>query len=147
MIKPLLLFIAFFGPYLFQDVRVATFSTGKTNTATYESLSFWIKGNKRAYIRYSHGKEAEDLDLSYQGPDNSSGKPGFRALFPGNKHSFYIQPAGDTLLVTDQDQRKRSIKYFVWEDEGNSADSLSNCSICAQDEQDAMDIVKKYFLK
>ena len=47
------------------DAPVVTYSTGKINTKTYEGLSFWVKDNKRAYIRYAHGKDAEDLDMAY----------------------------------------------------------------------------------
>jgi len=144
MSKILLLFIAL---HLFQDVRVATFSTGTPDSSTYESLSFWIKGNKRAYIRYSHGKEAEDIELSYQGIDYSDGKKGIKALFPDNKNIFYIVPAGDTLQVTDKN--RKHLKFYLWEDEARNADSTSNsnCSICAVDGKDAIGIVRDYFLK
>ncbi|HMH21022.1 MAG TPA: hypothetical protein VK563_04575 [Puia sp.] len=139
--KILLLII---GLHLFQDIRVATFSTGKADTGNYESLSFWIKGGKRAYIRYANGKDVEDIDLNYQGLDYSTGKTGFKVVFPDNKNLFYIVPVGDTLLVTDK--TKIYHKLFIWENEG-STDSLSNCAICATDAKDAMGIVREYFLK
>src|SRR5579859_2733215 len=64
------------------ETRVVTYSTGKINTNTYEGLSFWIKDNKRAYIRYAHGKDAEDLDLAYAGLVQVNGEKGFCARFP-----------------------------------------------------------------
>ena len=78
MIKPLLLL----GMLLFcetrQDVKTATWSIGKPDTEPYESLSFWIKENHRAYVRYAHGRSEEDIELQWMGSDNLNGKKAFK---------------------------------------------------------------------
>ena len=48
MIRPILLLITLSLFRVQQDVRVVTYSSGKADSDTYESLSFWIKTNQRA---------------------------------------------------------------------------------------------------
>src|SRR6202020_427517 len=61
-----------------QDVKVATWSAGKPDTDNYESLAFWIKDEKRAYIRYEHGVSADDVELTWLGPDSVAGQREFK---------------------------------------------------------------------
>jgi hypothetical protein len=127
-----------------QDVRVATYSTGKVNTAGYEGLSFWIKDNKRAYIRYAHGVDNEDQDLTYMGLVNIRGERAFKAQFPApDSNSFYIVQNG--LGLTVEDGSGKYLKLYAWEDERKTGDSTVDCSICPEDEKDAMNIMNTYF--
>jgi hypothetical protein len=127
-----------------QDVKVVTYSTGKADTETYESLSFWIKDNQRAYIRYSHGSKVEDEELSWLGRDSLQGQTGCKVRFPApDTLSLYILPKGYELKVMD-----RSGKYlrsYTWENENKPGQE--GCSICAQDEKEAMGMLQKYFFR
>jgi len=129
----------------YQDVKVVTYSNGKFDTDSYESLSFWIKGNKRAYIQYTRGKSTADMDLRYLGMDSTGGERSFKAERPD--HSvFLMTPKGYIIKVSCP--KDNYLKYFAWENE-SQADSTAApipCSICAKDEKDAMGMMNKYFL-
>jgi hypothetical protein len=146
MMKPLLLLITLILLHTSQDVKVATWSAGVSDTNSYESLSFWIKDNQRAYIRYAHGKESEDTELNWLGPDSLDGRKGFRAGFPAPGHRlFFISPDGFSLQVLDRHGTYR--RTFQWEDENKSGDSTVTCQICAQNEGEALDWLHKYFMR
>jgi hypothetical protein len=126
-----------------QDVKVATFTTGKPDTETFESLAFWIKDGKRAYIRYLHDKSTDDIELRWLGPDSITGHRGFKAGFPApDNHLLFITPIGDTALLVTTRNRTRK---FRWEDE--NADSGSDCNICAPTAQEAIAWLRRYFWK
>jgi hypothetical protein len=147
MMKPLLLLIALTLLHTGQDVKVATWSAGVPDTDGYESLSFWIKDNHRAYIRYAHGKESEDTELRWLGPDSLDGRKGFRASFPAPDHRhFSIIPDSFSLQVLDR-RDKIYRKTFQWENENRSGDSTVTCPICAQSELEAADWLRKYFMR
>jgi hypothetical protein len=123
-----------------QDVKVATFTTGKPDTETFESLAFWIKDGKRAYIRYLHGKATDDIELRWLGPDSIAGRRGFKAAFPSpDNRTFFLTPIGDTLLVMTQNRERK----FGWEDE--NAASGSDCGICAASAREATGWLRQYF--
>jgi hypothetical protein len=145
MIRPILLLVILTLFHIHQDVKVITYSTGAADTDSYESLSFWIKSDHRAYVRYARGREAEDVELSWAGPDSLNGRKGFIVRFPApDTLSWVIAPRDYILNVADRRGKYR--KEFHWENENNSAgDSL--CSICAQDEKQAMSWLRKYFLQ
>jgi hypothetical protein len=146
MMKPLLLLIALTLLHTGQDVKVATWSAGVPDTDGYESLSFWIKDNQRAYIRYAHGKESGDTELSWLGPDSLDGRKGFRAGFPDPDHRlFSILPDGFSLQVLDRHGTYR--RMFQWENENKSGDSTVTCPICAQNEGEAVSWLRKYFMR
>ena len=131
--------------HLFQDVRVVTYSTGKINTDSYEGLSFWIKDNQKAYIRYAHGKDTEDLDLVWAGLVTLTEGKGFKASFPApDSNCLYILPQGAGLNVMDKSGKRH--RFYSWENEDLPGDS-TGCSICAKDEKEAMQLIQKYFLK
>lgn len=128
-----------------QDVRVLTYSSGKLNTNSYEGLSFWIKDNKKAYIRYAHGVDAEDLDLSWAGPFSFMEEKGFKAQFPAPDNNwFYIIPQATTLKVMDKSGKY--LRFYSWENEAQPGDP-AGCSICAKDEKEAMELLRKYFMQ
>ncbi len=142
MFKPLLLLAALTLSYPGQDVHVATWSTGTPDSDTYESLSFWIKDDQRAYIRYAHGTDADGIDLAWLGSDSLPMVRGFHVSSPtpGNAPLFII-PNGDSLHVFDHRQYDRS---FHWENE-NDPTLPKSCPICAQTGKQAMGWLRRYF--
>jgi hypothetical protein len=143
MFKSLLLVSVLFFCRLDQDVKVATWSIGKTDTETYESLSFWVKDNHRAYVRYAHGISEEDIELQWLGPDATAGRTGFRVAAP-RSGTWVIAPDSVGIEVTDR--RTNSTKTFYWEDANPSGDSTNNCAICAKSEKQAQAWLRRYFL-
>src|ERR1700761_5854323 len=99
MIKSIFLLLTFILLRTDQDVKVITYSTGRVDTDDYESLSFWIKSNQRAYVRYTHGKDADDIELGWVGRDTLNGQKGFRVRFPApaDTLSWVIVPRGYTI--------------------------------------------------
>lgn len=150
MIKLALLSLTLFLLHAPEKVRVATYSNGKINTKEYKGLSFWIKDNKRAYIRYSSGNDndGEDIDLTYLGTHLLNGEKSFKVRFPAPDSNayFYITQKDYALKVSDRTGRQ--LDYFTWENESRTArDPTIICSFCARDEKDAMDILDSYFFR
>jgi hypothetical protein len=144
MIKPVLLVSVLLFGGLVQDVKVATWSIGKPETETYESLSFWIKENHRAYVRYAHGRDEGDTVLQWLGPDAAS--RGFKVSIPkSGACCWVIAPDSAGLRVTDS--RTNSTKTFYWEDANPSGDTTSVCPICAQSEKQAQAWLNRYFMR
>jgi hypothetical protein len=125
-----------------QDVFVATWSTGAPDSDNYESLSFWIKDNQRAYIRYAHGKDAESTDVSWLGADSVAGMHGFRISSPNPATApLFVIPKGDSLHIVGGDHYDR---FFHWENENDSTGETP-CSICARSGKQAMGWLRRYF--
>ncbi len=144
MIKSVILLTALTLLRIQQDVRVITYSSGKPESPAYESLSFWIKSGQRAYIRYAHGGNAEDIELRFIGHDTLGGKKIFRARFPGRDTTvFTFVPDGYALQVLARHGKYR--RRYTWENE--AADSASTCDLCAHSEREAMQWLTQYFLK
>jgi hypothetical protein len=142
MFKTFVLLAALILSHAGQDVHVATWSTGAPDSDAYESLSFWIKDNHRAYIRYAHGKDAEGIDLRWLGSDTLPGVRGFRISPPEpGQAPLYIVPKGNGLHVFDKAHYDKS---FEWENENDST-SPQPCSICATSGQQAMGWLRRYF--
>lgn len=138
--------LVYLRPPQTQDVRVVTYSTGKINTSTYEGLSFWIKDNQKAYIRYARGVDSTDLDLSWAGLVSLKEETGFKVQFPApDSNCFYIIPQGSALKVMDKSGQY--LRFYSWENESQEGDGAAGCSICAKDEKEAMELMKKYFLQ
>ena len=145
MIRPILLLVTLSLFRVQQDVRVVTYSSGKADSDTYESLSFWIKTNQRAYISYSHGKDAVDAALDWAGTDTLGGGKGFRIhLVSPDTLNWIVVPRGNAILVADR--RGRFRKEYHWENESGAGSADSTCLICPKDEKQAMAWLKKYFL-
>ncbi|MHA4807680.1 hypothetical protein ACX0G9_06225 [Flavitalea flava] len=132
-----------------EKVRVATYSNGKINSKEYKGFSFWIKDNKRAYIRYAAGKDndSEDIDLTYLGTHFLNGEKSFKVQFPApDSNCLYIIQNKYALKVSDRTGKQ--LGYFTWENETRGAsDSTITCSFCARDEKDAMNILDSYFFR
>lgn len=135
--------------YFRQDVKVATWSAGTPDTDGYESLSFWIKDDQRAYIRYAHGKDSDDIQLTWLGPDSIAGRRGFRAGFPSpDNRTLFIAPDGDSLSVFFRRNHQQLYQEkFHWENESGQDDSTAACDICAQSQKQATGWLRKYFWK
>ena len=132
-----------------QDVKVATWSVGASDTDDYESLAFWIKDDQRAYIRYAHGKDSDDIQLTWLGPDSIAGRRGFRAGFPApDNRTLFIAPDGDSLSVFFRRNNQQLYREkFHWENESGQDDSTAACDICAQSQKQATGWLRKYFWK
>ncbi len=127
-----------------QDVKVITYSTGRADSDGYESLSFWIKSNQRAYVRYARGRE-EDVDLKWSGTDQQNNRKGFMIRFPApDTLTWIVTPMDSTLNISDRRGKYR--KEYHWENENTGAGD-SVCSICAQNSKQAMSWLRKYFLQ
>lgn len=124
-----------------QDVKVATWTTDAPDTDNFGSLAFWIKDNKRAYIRYLQGRSTDDIELRWLGPDSIGNRRGFRAAFPApDNRTLLIAPVNDsTLLVVTRGHGK---KYY-WENENANPDS--DCDICAVSASEATGWLRQYF--
>jgi hypothetical protein len=146
MFKPLLFLCMLLISGLQQDVKMATWSVGKPDTETYESLSFWIKSNHRAYVRYAHGNGEEDTELQWLGPDVVRGKKAFKVSIPGNGACCWVI-APDSAGIQVTDRRTNSTRIFLWEDGNLAGDSTMSCTICARNEREAQGWLKKYFLR
>ncbi len=145
MIKSILLLLTLILLRADQDVKVILYSAGQADTDGYESLSFWVKSNQRAYVRYAHGREAEDVELGWAGLDPQNNRKGFVVRFPApDTLTWIITPMDSTLNVSDRRGKYR--KEFHWENE-NTGTGDSVCSICAQDSKQAMSWLRKYFLQ
>ncbi len=146
MLKPILLLATLLLSRAVQDVKVITYSTGRPDTDSYRSLSFWIKSNQRAYIRYARGKDPEDIELRWAGIDTLDGQKGIRVLFPAPDTSrFFILPQG--LCLTVIEGKKGTRKLYQWENENKEgSDSTEPCSICPRDEKQAASWLRTYFL-
>jgi hypothetical protein len=142
MLRTFLLLLILILCRLPQDVRVITYSNNRTGQKDYESLSFWIKSNQRAYIRYAHGAN-DEVDISWVGPDSAGGKKGFRLKGPADTLSWLLTPQGNAIRITDRRGRQKELR---WENEGGASPD-SACSICAKDESQAMAWLQKYFLR
>jgi len=142
--KILLLLLLFIGGSPREDVKVATYSTGKPETDAYESLSFWVKDHHRAYIQYSHGRDAEGVDLRWLGPDSTNGERGFKAELP-DKSVLLLTPRGTQLQV--RRPKDAAPRDFAWENENQPDSTGVRCNICAKDEKDAMKMMEEYFLR
>jgi hypothetical protein len=125
-----------------QDVRVITYSNGRTNPKDYESLAFWIKSNQRAYVRYAHGTD-DEIDIGWGGPDSSGGKKGFRLRGPADTLNWVLIPQGNAIRITDRRGRQKELR---WENEGGPSPD-SGCTICAKNESQAMAWLQKYFFR
>ena len=128
--------------------RVANFSFGEYGSKDFESYSFWVSGNKRANIDYSYvtkSGQSRDLKLTYLGTDYLNGEIGFKVKFPNNLILYVIPKQGGNLRISSLDGTYN--KYFNWLYEGPVDGKGTFCEPCAENENDAIKILKLYFLR
>lgn len=126
------------------QTRVANFETGAPGTDRYEHLSFWIKAGQRAEIYYSYGKNRTETRLTYRPATSSANGAGFGLQFP-NRYVLYVGRTGNQLRLVDAKGTYR--KTFTWAYEGPVNGIGTFCSVCAPDEQAAMQLMQQYYLK
>ena len=129
-------------PFTFQpDVKEAIWSAGTPGANDFESFAFWVKSDKRAYIRYQHDTSSDDIELRWLGPGTESSRRGFWAAFPrpGNR-TIFITPINDSVLLITTHGGSRK---YRWVDE--NADPGSNCDICAASAAEATGWLRRYF--
>jgi hypothetical protein len=124
--------------------RVANYAVGKIGTKSYEHLSFWTDNNERRYITYSYGEEYKEIKLSYKGVDTFKGQPCFKIEFSNGKQ-LYVIPTGASLRIVDEDGKYN--KLFRWEYEGPRNGIGTFCNVCAEDEREAIRLIRRFFLK
>lgn len=124
--------------------KVANYATGKYGEPNYEHLSFWTKAGKRAEITYTHGKYGKQLPVNYLGKAAYEGKAAFRVQLP-NGSLLYVIPSGVNLKI--QNTAKSYNKLFTWAYEGPVNGMGTFCETCAEDEKEAMQLLRTYYLK
>jgi hypothetical protein len=122
--------------------KVANYAVGKYGTFNYEHFSFWVKNGKRAEINYAYGKDHKELIMTYAGKAVYQGKAGFKLALNG-KFVMYAIPTGNKLRMINP---VKNNKLFEWAYEGPIDGRGTFCEVCAEDEKDAMGIIKKYFM-
>jgi hypothetical protein len=130
-------------PALAQN-QVANYGYGQPGTASYEHFSFWTHNGRRSDIGYASGKNREDAQMRYLGPGRLAGQPGFKVQFLDGR-TLYLVPGGTTLQVATAPGAEP--KTFVWEYEGPVNGVGTACSVCAEDAQAAMRLVRAHYLK
>ena len=123
--------------------KVANYSFGKMGQSNYEHFSFWTEEGKRAKITYTFGRDAQESELEYLEAKIIQGRKGFKVKFPNNLILFVI-PTGNNLRVINPTGSYN--KIFKWEYEGPVDGRGMVCEPCAENETEAMVLVKKgYF--
>ena len=130
-------------PALAQN-QVANYGYGQPGTAGYEHFSFWTNNGRRSNAAYASGTNREDAQLRYLGPSKLAGQPGFRVQFL-NGRTLYLVPSGTTLQVATA--AGAAPKTFTWEYEGPVNGVGTTCSVCAEDAQAAMRLLRAHYLK
>lgn len=126
------------------QTKVANYYYNKAGTDQYEHFSFWIRNGQRADIAYAYGKDRKEVRLAYLGKDVVNRMPAFNVQFP-NGTLLYLIPNGSNLNVTAD--KNRLPKLFTWEYEGPVNGIGTFCSVCAQDGQEAIQLLRRYYLK
>ena len=124
--------------------KVALYSFGQYGTTDYEQFSFWVKKNKRAEIYYTYGKDPKELKISFLGKGILNGENGFKVQFP-NKLILYIIPTNKQLKAADL--TGKYLKYFAWKYEGPINGIGTFCEPCAENDTEAMKLIKLYYMK
>lgn len=142
------LFLLFFVCLVTQSsdgqLKMAQYSHGKYGTENYEKFEFWTKAGEHSEISYSYGKESRKVALLYLGKDRINGVSCFKVRFL-NGYVLYIIPSVLRLKVTDSLGKYN--KIFSWLYEGPVDGIGTHCDVCAENENDAMKILKLAYLK
>lgn len=135
-----LIAILFIGGTAYAQTKVANYSYGKPGTDTYEQLSFWVKDGQKGSIDYNYGRDRKEVKLRYVGRYEAS----FKVQFPNNT-TLTVNPKGTTLIVVNT--KSNYAKTFVWEYEGPVNGIGTFCDVCAQDEKEAMRLIRTYYFR
>ncbi|HEX8326982.1 MAG TPA: hypothetical protein VF629_05545 [Hymenobacter sp.] len=132
------------SPAAYAQPKVANYAFGKPGTASYEHLSFWVKGGKPTDIYYAFGPDRKEYKLAYAGQELVNGKPAFKVQF-SNKHMLYLQPSGTGLKVAST--KTDTPKTYAWEYEGPTNGIGTFCQPCAADEKEAMRLLQAAYVR
>jgi len=124
--------------------KVANYSFGKYGTAEYEHFSFWTKAGKRTEVNYTYGKDGKELAAKYLGTGIYKQQKCFKVELTG-KCIVYIVPLGTKLQVAALTKNYHNV--FNWEYEGPVNGLGTFCDACAEDEKEAINIIKESYLK
>ena len=119
--------------------KVANYFHGRPGTSTYQHYSFWMDKGKPTEITFNGGANRSESKLAFNGKATYNGKTCFKMTFPNNK-VFYVYPIGVKLAVVNASTKK--IETFNWEYEGPVDGRGTFCAACAQDEKEAMNLIK-----
>jgi hypothetical protein len=126
------------------QLKVAQYAYGKYSTDQFEKFEFWARGDKQSEILYSYGKDPRKVQLQYLGKSTINGDSCFEVRF-SNKYVLYIIPRGLSLEVVDSPGKYK--KTFSWEYEGPINGIGTHCDVCAEDDNDAMRILRLAYLR
>ena len=132
------------GTALMAQMKVAGYSFGKPGTDKYEHLEFWTKDGQRTEVNYAYGKDRKEVKLQYLGKDQVNGYTCFKVKFTNN-YILYVIPKGLQLQVSDAICKYN--KTFSWEYEGPVNGIGTFCNVCAEDDEDAMKLIRAVYLK
>lgn len=124
--------------------KVANFSVNEIGTSQFEEFSFWVKEGKRSDIDYSYGKNYKTLKLVFAGECSIDEDKGFKVKFPNGLH-LCVVAKGEHLLVSDS--VGKYMKLLDWHYEGPVNGIGTFCTPCAEDEKEAIQLVRKYYLQ
>lgn len=139
-----LVFTCFASNISLAQLKVAQNSKGEYGTDQNEKFEFWAKSDKHFEILYAYGKSAREIKLQYLGKSRISGDSCFKVQFP-NKYLRYVIPSGLSLKVVDSSGKYN--KTFSWQYEGPIDGKGTHCDVCAEDDVDAMNILRLAYLK
>lgn len=123
--------------------KVANFSYGKPGTNQFEEFSFWVQNGKPSDILYTYGKDRKETKLQYLGNGSLNGAKGLMVKFR-NGLTLYVIPQTSTLFVTDAPGKY--VKRFAWYYEGPVNGVGTFCQPCAEDEKEAIGLIKKAYM-
>jgi len=124
--------------------KVANYSYGDPGKEDFEEFSFWVKENKVAEIEYTYGADWKTVTLKYIGIDVLNGEDCFKVKF-SNDYILYVIPKETRLKISDF--KGNYLKYFYWYYEGPVNGIGTFCEPCAENENEAMTIIKSYYMK
>lgn len=124
--------------------KVANYFHGKQGTASYQGYSFWVKNGKPTEITFRGGSNRTESKVTSNGKATFNGKPALKMTFPSGK-VFYAYPIGEKLAVVNAATRK--IETFTWEYEGPVNGIGTFCEPCAEDEKEAITLLKTSYFK
>lgn len=125
------------------QVKVAQYSIGKYRTTAFEEFKFWTKDGKQSKILYSYGTGGKEIPLRYVGTGKVDGNPCFKVQFP-NGYILYVIPSDLRLRIVDPAEKYN--KVFSWEYEGPVDGIGTYCSVCADSDREAMEILTSAYL-
>ena len=124
--------------------KASNYFFGKAGTNTYQHYSFWSANGKPTEITFTGGANRTESKVTYNGKATYQGKTCFK-MTRANGKVFYVYPIGLKLAIVNATTKK--IETFTWEYEGPVNGVGTFCNVCAQDEKEAMTLLKAAYLK